>query len=118
MDTINEYSNLIQKVILSYTEIPYADENIKFETVFDTKQNRYLLMIVGREKINSQYSGTKRVHGCLIHVDILDDKIWIQRDGTEEGIARDFLDAGITKDKIVLAFYDPQIREETGFAVS
>ncbi|MEM1167736.1 MAG: XisI protein [Cyanobacteria bacterium P01_H01_bin.35] len=118
MDRINNYREIIQKIILSHTKIPYADENIKLETVFDTKQDRYLLMIVGREKINSKYSATKRVHGCLIHVDILDDKIWIQRDGTEEGIARDLLDAGITKDKIVLAFYDPQIREETGFAIA
>lgn len=114
----NNYSEIIQNIIISYTEIPYIDLNIKFETVFDTQQNRYLLMIVGREKISSPFPTTKRVHGCLIHIDIIDDKIWIQRDGTEKGIASDLLEVGISKDKIVLAFYDPQIREETGFAVA
>ncbi|MGI0481196.1 XisI protein [Geminocystis sp. CENA526] len=118
MDTRNNYSQIIQDIIISYTKIPYTDPNIKFETVFDTQQHRYLLMIVGREKINHPFPTTKRVHGCLIHVDIIDDKIWIQRDGTEKGIATDFLEAGIKKDKIILAFYDPQIREQTGFAVA
>lgn len=118
MDTRNNYSQIIQDIIISYTKIPYSDLNIKFETVFDTQQHRYLLMIVGREKIEPKYSATKRVHGCLIHVDIIKDKIWIQRDGTERGITTDLLEAGIPKDKIVLAFYAPEIREETGFAIA
>jgi hypothetical protein len=118
MDTRNNYSQIIQNIIVSYTEIPYTEPNIKFETVFDTQQHRYLLMIVGREKIEPKYSATKRVHGCLIHLDIIEDKIWIQRDGTEKGIATDLLEAGISKDKIVLAFYAPEIRGETGFAVA
>lgn len=118
MDTRNNYRTIIKKIIESYTEISYDDEGIKLETIFDTEKDHYLLMIIGREKINANYYATKRVHACLIHVDIIDDKIWIQRDGTEKGIATDLLEAGISKDKIVLAFYDPQIREETGFAVA
>lgn len=118
MDTRNHYSQIIQDLIISYTEIPYSEPNITFETVFDTQQYRYLLMIVGREKIEPKYSSTKRVHGCLIHVDIIEDKIWIQRDGTEKGIATDLLEAGIPKEKIVLAFYAPELRGETGFAVA
>ncbi|MBL1208384.1 XisI protein [Geminocystis sp. GBBB08] len=117
MDTRNNYSQIIKKILISYTEIPYNDLNIKFETVFDTEQDRYLLMLVGSEQVNYPFPTTKRVHGCLIHVDIIDDKIWIQRDGTERGIATDLLEAGIPKNKIVLAFYAPEIREETGFAL-
>jgi hypothetical protein len=48
----------------------------------------------------------------------IDDKISIQRDGTEKGFASDLLETDIPKDKIVLAFYDPQIRAETGFAIA
>jgi hypothetical protein len=118
MDTRNNYRELIKKILISYTEIPYNDPNINFETIFDTQQDRYLLMLVGSEQVNYPFSTTKRVHGCLIHIDLIDDKFWIQRDGTEEGVASDLLNAGIPKDKIVLAFYDPQIRAETGFAVA
>ncbi|WP_237396612.1 element excision factor XisI family protein [Okeania sp. KiyG1] len=33
---------------------------------------------------------------------IIDNKIWIQRDGIEEGIATDLMEAGIPKEQIVL----------------
>ncbi len=118
MDTLSTYRKLIQDVINDYSKIPYDDESIKLETIFDQQQDRYLLMIVGREKINYKSSATKRVHGCLIHVDIINNKIWIQRDGTETGIAQELVKAGIPKEQIVLAFYEPEIRKETGFAVA
>ena len=36
---------------------------IQFQTVFDDENQHYLLMLVGPEE-------TRRVHGCLIHLDI------------------------------------------------
>jgi hypothetical protein len=56
--------------------------------VFDRDSDRYLLMIVGWE-------GVRQVHGCIIHVEIIDGKIWIHRDGTEDGIASELLKVGI-----------------------
>ena len=38
------------------------------------------------------------------HVEIIDGKNWIQRDGTEDGVALDFTAAGISPDEIVLAY--------------
>jgi hypothetical protein len=64
------------------------------------------------------WQGGKRVHGSLIHVDIIDGKFWVQRDGTERGIARDLLDAGIPRDRIVLAFRSEELRKESEFAVT
>ena len=62
--------------------------------------------------------GIRRVHGCLIHIDIVSDKIYIQRDGTEEGVANDFVGAGIPKQQIVLAFRSPELRRHTDFAIA
>jgi len=58
------------------------------------------------------------VHGCLVHIDIINDKIWIQRDGTEYGIANELVNAGIPKNQIVLAFQPVDIRQYTEFAVT
>jgi len=66
-------------------------------------------MLLGRE-------GVKRVHGCLVHVDIIGGKIWIQRDGTEDGIAEELVRAGVPKEHIVLGFRSPQMRRFTEFA--
>jgi XisI protein len=43
---------------------------------------------------------------------------WIQRDGTEHGIARELVEAGVTKDRIVLAFRSLEMRRMTDFAVA
>jgi hypothetical protein len=110
MDKLDHYRQLIIETLKEYAKIPYKYGNIKFETVFDRESDRYLLMILGRQ--NKKYH-----HGCLIHVDIIDGKIWIQRDGTEVGIANEFVEAGVPKNQIVLGFKSPELRKDTEFAV-
>ena len=109
MDPIARYRQLVQSVITDYAQVPYAHGEVQFETVTDFASDRYLLMLVGWE-------GVRRVHGCLIHVDIIDGKIWIQRDGTERGVARDLIEAGVPREQIVLAFQPDLVREETSRA--
>ena len=109
MDSVERYRQLVQSIITDYTQVPYAHGEVQFETVMDSATDRYLLMLVGWE-------GIRRVHGCLIHVDIIDGKIWIQRDGTERGVAQDLIDAGVPRDQIVLAFQPDVAREGVGVA--
>jgi hypothetical protein len=90
--------------------VPYAYGEIQLVTVFDTERDHYLLMTVGWHK--------RRVHGCLVHVDLINGKFWIQRDGTEYSIARELEDAGIPKDQIVLAFRTPEVRKLSDYAVA
>jgi hypothetical protein len=111
MDTVTTYRQIIERVLTDYAQVPYAYGEIQIQTIFDREGNHYLLMLVGRE-------GIRRVHGCLVHVDICEGKIWIQRDGTEHGVARDFIEAGVPKDHIVLAFHLPEVRQDTEFSVA
>lgn len=114
MDPATTDGKLVEAVLTEYTIIPYAHGEVGFETAFDREQQRYLVMLVGFEGPE----GVDRVHGCLIHVDIIDGKFWIQRDGTEYGIARELMDRGIPPERIVLAFYTPETRRFTDFAVA
>jgi hypothetical protein len=111
MDTREHYRQLIQEILTEHTKIPYAYGDIQFETVFDRESDRYLVMILGREN-------KRRVHGCLIHIDIIDGKIWIQRDGTEEGVASELVKAGVPKNQIVLGFRSLELRKNTDFAIT
>jgi hypothetical protein len=111
MDTTTTDRELIERILTEYAHIRYAHGDIQRQAVFDRDGDHYLLMLVGRE-------GRRRVHGCLIHVDIVDGKFWIQRDGTEYGVARELVDAGIPKDRIVLAFRSPEMRRLGEFAVA
>jgi hypothetical protein len=109
MDTIKKYRGIVRKVIKEYSKISYSYGDIQSQTVFDTEDDHYLLLITGRE-------GVKRVHGCLVHIDIIGEKIWVQRDGTEDGITTELLRAGVPKDRIVLGFRSPEMRKHTEFA--
>ncbi len=111
MDTLENYRQLIRKILTDYAQVPYAYGEVQIEPVFDRENDRYLLMIVGREN-------DRRVHGCLVHIDILNGKLWIQRDGTERGIANELVNAGVPKEQIVLGFRSPEIRKHTEFAVA
>lgn len=111
MDTgLETDRTIIERVLTDYAKVPYAYGEIERQLVFDRERDHYLLLSVGWDK--------HRVHGCVIHVDLIDGKFWIQRDGTETGIARDLVDAGIPKDRIVLGFKSATIRPHTGYAVA
>ncbi len=111
MDQVNHYREILQKILSEYARIPYSHGEIQQEAVFDTKGDHYLL-------VNTGWDRGRRIHGCIVHVDIINGEIWIQRDGTEYGIARELVDAGVPKDKIVLAWKSPERRKLTEFAVS
>jgi hypothetical protein len=111
MDALASYRRLVRKKLMELTQVPYAHGHIELETVFDPKSDRYLVMILGREN-------QRRVHGCLVHVDIIDGKLWIQRDGTEQGLANEFIEAGVPKEHIVLGFRSPEMRKHTGLAIA
>jgi len=111
MDTLDTHRQVIQNVLTEYIRLQYAYGEIQNETIFDCEADRYLVMSIG-------WQGVRRIHGCLIHVDIINDKVWIQRDGTEHGIAAELVAAGIPKDRIVLGFHPPEVRQHTNYAVA
>jgi hypothetical protein len=47
----------------------------------------------------------------------MDNKIWIQQDGTEVGIANELVELGVPKQDIILGFDPPNMRKLSGFAI-
>jgi XisI protein len=112
MDRLDRDRQIIKTVLRPYAHIKYAYDDIQNKTVFDPESDQYLIISTG-------WSQEKhRIHGCLIHIEIMDNKVWIQRDGTENGIASELIEAGIPQDRIVLGFKHPEIRPYTGFAIA
>jgi XisI protein len=111
MDQLNKYRHIIRSTLKPYTDIRYANLNVKNRSAFDTETDQYIILSEGWDK-------AQHLHGVLIHVEIIDAKVWIQIDGTEDGIAADLIQAGIPKEDIVLGFHEPEVRKYTGFAVA
>src|ERR1700730_17782262 len=110
--TLNEWRQIIKKILAELAAIPFPEVvNLKAKTVFDESSDIYMVLVEGWQDV-------KRMHGCLVHLEIKDGKIWIQLDGTEDGVANELLAAGIPKDRSVLAFKSLQARAHSGFAVA
>lgn len=110
MDTVARYRAIIRDVIEEYARIRPSHGQIDTEVLFDAEHDRYELMHVG-------WDGTRRVHGSVLHLDIIGGKIWIQHDGTNRPVAEELLRAGVPREAIVLGFHPPYARRHTEFAV-
>lgn len=111
MDTLDSYREAVELILSEYAAIPYANGELTSEVVFDRKRDRYLLVDMGWDR-------GIRIHDTLIHVDMIDGKLWIQHDGTESGIATELVQRGVPKDRIVLGFRPKAVRPYTDFAAA
>jgi XisI protein len=110
MDQVTRYREEIRRLLEEYGTYTPSYGQVEVEVIIDPVNDHYLLMTAG-------WVGAQRIHGCTLHVDIKQGKIWIQHDGTEEGLATRLVEAGVPKEDIVLAFHAPFRRRFTEFAV-
>lgn len=116
-ERIEQYRQLIEQRITEYCDWannaqggaqPAMIENL---VVFDRHHDRYLWLELG-------WLGKQRIDRTLLCVRIHNQKIWIETDQTPNGFATDLLEAGLNPEEIVLAFYSPQKRSLTEFAIA
>ncbi len=110
MAKVEHYRQLVQELLTAHSEIDFGNPELESELILDLVRDRYQLVHVG-------WFEEQRIYGCSLHIDIRDEKIWIQHDGTEGGIAQEMIDRGVPKQDIVLAFHSPFKRQFTEFAV-
>ncbi len=111
MESLSTYRQVVEGVLAVYANIPYAHGDLRCEALFDREHDRYALFTLG-------WNAGKRIHFALVHIDIMDGKIRIEKDNTEDGVADELVQAGIPKSQIVLAFHPPDVRKHTEFAVA
>lgn len=108
---VNEYRQRVQELLTQYAQRTAASPDIETQTIFDTAGDHYQLVTLGWQK-------NRRIYGCILHIDIKDNKVWIQHNGTERLVAEELAESGIPKDRIVLGFHSPFTRQFTDFAVN
>lgn len=111
MDKLTHYQTLIKKILTEYEKISLQvpDPDIDEILIFDDSRSQYLWFNIG-------WKEGKRIKAISVYARIKNDKIHIEEDWTEEGIANELLREGVPKEDIVLAFHDPETRKDTEFA--
>lgn len=115
METTNQsldrLREMLEKIIQYYADLPYRYGDVITYLVVSRDRHHFMLMHEGWEN-------HRRVHGCIVHAEIRNHKIWIHYDGIEDGITSELVAAGVPKDRIVLAFHPPEVRQHTGYAMA
>lgn len=115
MDRLEKYRTLIMSHLSSLADLvraqrPPEQTGVDCECAFDERRDQYLLLKIG-------WAGGRRVRATTLHVRIRNERIWIEEDMTEEGLAAQLLRDGVPPSDIVLAFQPPSNRRHTEFAV-
>lgn len=98
------YRAIVRKVVeQDAQENPANNPAIQAVPICDDSRGHYLLVYLG-------WVDGYRANDTVFHLSVHDDQVWIERDGTEEGIAHVLVQAGIPAEDIVLAFQDPRYR--------
>jgi hypothetical protein len=111
MDTLMRYRDIVRKLMRTYARDKPSHGCMKTEAIIDLETDHCEVMHVG-------WDGARRVHGCVVHIDIIDEKVWMQYDGTSSPVADALLATGIPREAIVLGFHPPELRQYTDFAVA
>lgn len=114
MDKIDQYRSIIKNILTEYasTRIPVNNPDPGYQLIFDAEHDTYMLYRTGwKEEL-------KRIHFCVFHLDIRNNKIYVQEDATDFDLVGELESNGIPKEDIVLAFQAPYKRPYSGYAVA
>jgi hypothetical protein len=112
MDKLGKYRNLIKDLLINYAA-PANDnaKELEDQLIFDNERDHYQIMSVG-------WNNKKRVYFCLLHLDIKNNKIWLQENSTDYDIVEDLVKLGVPNSDVVLGFIPADVRPFTEYAVA
>ncbi len=105
------YRTIITQLLTQYAIHKPSHGDIETQTIFDAENHHYQIVSVG-------WDGKQRIYGCSIHIDIKNEKIWLQANNTELDIGLDLLEMGVPREDIVIGFQPPYMRSFSGYAIA
>jgi XisI protein len=110
VDKLDLYRSIVTELLTKYSQYKPSYGQVEIEQIFDRERDRYLLLAIG-------WNQQKRIYGTMIHLDIQNEKIWIQQNTTEFDLASNLVEMGVPKQDIAIGFHTPKMRQLTGFGV-
>lgn len=111
MAKLEQYRQCVQKLLMKHGSYEPSQEGIEVQLIFDSLRDHYQILDIG-------WSGYDRIYNCVIHLDIKDEKIWIQRNMADIQIAEELIEMGVPRENIVLGLQVPYKRQYTQYGVA
>ena len=111
-DKLAHYRAIARQVVSEYAKDKLAYGQVTTEAVTDDEHGHYVVIHVGWDNRG------RRVYGPVIHLDVINGKLWIQHDSTDWPVADALLAAGVPQSDIVLGFQPAEVRAYLEFAAA
>ncbi|MEH2030213.1 MAG: XisI protein [Nostoc sp.] len=111
MAKLDQYREYIQNLLTKYGSYKPSEEDVEIQLIFDTVRDHYQILEIG-------WDGYDRIYNCVIHLDIKDEKIWIQHNMTDIQIAEDLAEMGVPREDIILGLQPSYLRQYTQYGVA
>jgi hypothetical protein len=115
MDRLKKYRTILKEVLTAYTANELAQihkpDDMQMRLIMDTENDHYQALYAG-------WRNDQQIFSVVFHFDIIDNKIWVQRNISDYDIIGDIEQKGVPKSDIVLAFHAPSMRNFTEYATA
>lgn len=114
MDRLTQYRQIIIDILTEFSNLSKGSmpkDEMEEQLIIDTQRDHYQILTIG-------WNGIKRVYYPVFHIDIKNNKIWVQEDATDYDFVGELEKRGIPKSDIVLAFHSPLKRPLTDYAIA
>jgi XisI protein len=105
------YQNAIIEALQEVAARSGDSGKVRTVTVFDESSNQYQILDLGWDE-----SG-KRIFQPMIHLELLDGKVWIQENMTDLDVAKVLLEWGVEPSDIVLGMHSASLRRFSEYAI-
>lgn len=109
MEKLAKYRQIVRELLTAHATT--NEPNIESQLIFDTEHDHYQLLDLGWQDLN-------RIYACYIHLDIKDEKIWIQHNMTEADLGQELVEKGVPSSDIILGLHPPYKRPYTHYGVA
>lgn len=110
MDKVTRYREIVRRLVEEYASYKPSVGEVDSYPMIDAEHDHYIAM-------QSGWVNEERAHGAFLHIDIINGKVWIQFNGTDQHVAEELVAAGVAKEDIVLGEKPAYVRHLTGYAV-
>lgn len=114
-NTVKKYRTILKEVLNAYAADEFnrkrQPDDMQTRLIMDTENDHYQVLYAG-------WRNDRQIFSVIFHFDIIDGKIWVQRNISDYDIIEDIEQKGVPKSDIVLAFHAPAMRSFTEYAVA
>jgi XisI protein len=111
MEELEQYRYAITRLFQDYCKGVVEQPDAEIQMICDRDRDHYQLVSLG-------WQGHRRFYSVLMHLDIKNGKIWIQRNQTDCLIAQELVAMGVAPERIVLGLQPEYARAGTGYSVA